>query len=78
LFVDKYYLCDAGYTTMLGFIAPYIGVRYHLKEQVGKEPLNHRELFNLCHSSLRSKIESAFDILKNRFKILRCQVDFLY
>lgn len=68
----KYYLCDAGYTTMPGFIAPYRGVRYHLKEQHGRTPENHQELFNLRHSSLRSKVESAFGILKNRFKILTC------
>ncbi|XP_020262996.1 protein ALP1-like [Asparagus officinalis] len=66
----KYYLCDAGYPTMPGFISPYRGVRYHLKEHSGKTPKNRRELFNLRHSSLRSKIESAFGTLKNRFKIL--------
>ncbi|XP_020263332.1 uncharacterized protein LOC109839313 [Asparagus officinalis] len=79
----KYYLCDAGYTTMPGFISPYHGVRYHLKEQIGRTPKNRRELFNLRHSSLRSKIESTFGCLKNRFKILtakphypfRAQVD---
>lgn len=68
--VGKYYLSDAGYTTMPGFISPYRGVRYHLKEHTGKTPMNRRELFNLRHSSLRSKIESTFGILKNRFKIL--------
>ncbi|XP_020271667.1 uncharacterized protein LOC109846838 [Asparagus officinalis] len=66
----KYYLCDAGYPTMPGFISPYRGVRYHLKEHSGKTPKNRRELFNLRHSSLRSKIESTFGTLKNRFKIL--------
>ncbi|XP_020262568.1 uncharacterized protein LOC109838546 [Asparagus officinalis] len=55
---------------MPGFISPYRGVRYHLKEHSGKTPKNRRELFNLRHSSLRSKIESAFCTLKNRFKIL--------
>ncbi|XP_020258814.1 uncharacterized protein LOC109835240 [Asparagus officinalis] len=68
---------------MPGFISPYRGVRYHLKEQIGRTPKNRRELFNLRHSSLRSKIESTFGCLKNRFKILtakphypfRAQVD---
>ena len=55
---------------MPGFISPYRGVRYHLKEHSGKTPKNRRELFNLRHSSLRSKIESTFGTLKNRFKIL--------
>ncbi|XP_020262563.1 protein ALP1-like [Asparagus officinalis] len=66
----KYYLCDAGYTTMPGFISPYRGVRYHLNEYRGRPINNRRELFNLRHSSLRSKIESTFGLLKNRFKIL--------
>ncbi|XP_020263313.1 putative nuclease HARBI1 [Asparagus officinalis] len=78
LIKDKYYLYDTGYTTMPGFIAPYCGVRYHIKEQDDREPLNHHELFNLCHLSLRSKIESTFGILKNRFKILTCRPDFLF
>lgn len=63
-------MCDAGYTTMPDFISPYRGVRYYLKEYTGKTPNNRKELFNLRHSSLRSKIESAFGIFKNRFKIL--------
>ncbi|XP_020258716.1 uncharacterized protein LOC109835134 [Asparagus officinalis] len=66
----KYYQCDAGYPTMPSFISPYRDVRYHLKEHLGKTPKNRRELFNLRHSSLRSKIESAFGTLKNHFKIL--------
>ncbi|XP_039130873.1 protein ALP1-like [Dioscorea cayenensis subsp. rotundata] len=66
----KYYLIDAGYTTMNGFIAPYRGVRYHLKEHNGRAPMNPKELFNLRHSMLRSHVERAFATLKNRFKIL--------
>ncbi|XP_020271546.1 uncharacterized protein LOC109846712 [Asparagus officinalis] len=65
---SKYYMCDAGYPTMPDFT--YRGVRYYLKEHSGKTPKNRRELFNLRYSSLRSKIESVFGTLKNRFKIL--------
>ncbi|XP_020242914.1 protein ALP1-like [Asparagus officinalis] len=72
----KYYLCDAGYTIMPGFISPYRGVRYHLKEHTGRTPKNRNELFNLRHSSLRSKIECAFGILKNRFKILAAKPNY--
>jgi len=68
--IGKYYLVDAGYTTMPGFIAPYRGVRYHLKEIEGRRPQNARELFNFRHSSLRSTIERSFALLKNRFGIL--------
>ncbi|XP_020263684.1 uncharacterized protein LOC109839604 [Asparagus officinalis] len=70
VYEGKYYLCDVGYPTMPGFIAPYRGVRYHLKEHSGRVPNNRRELFNLRHSTLRSKIECTFGILKSRFKIL--------
>ncbi|XP_020262484.1 uncharacterized protein LOC109838448 [Asparagus officinalis] len=62
--------CVIRVTQPCQFYLPYRGVQYHLKEQIGKTPNNRRELFNLRHSSLRSKIESAFGILKNRFKIL--------
>jgi hypothetical protein len=68
--IGKFYLVDAGYTTMPGFIAPYRGVRYHLREIDGRRPQNARELFNFRHSSLRSTIERAFALLKNRFGIL--------
>ncbi|XP_020272311.1 uncharacterized protein LOC109847495 [Asparagus officinalis] len=55
---------------MPGFISPYRGVRYHLNEYKGRPINNRQELFNLRYSSLRSKIESTFGVLKNRFKIL--------
>ncbi|XP_020271005.1 uncharacterized protein LOC109846194 [Asparagus officinalis] len=61
---------------MPGFISPYRGVRYHLKEHIGRTPRNSRELFNLRHSSLRSKIESTFGTLKNRFKILTAKPNY--
>lgn len=54
---------------MPGFIALYHGVQYHLKEHRGRTPTN-KELFNLQHFSLSSKIDHAFSLLKNRFKIL--------
>ncbi|XP_020260989.1 uncharacterized protein LOC109837243 [Asparagus officinalis] len=72
----KYYLCDAGYTTMPGFISSYRGVRYHLKEHTGRTPKNRKELFNLRHSSLRLKIECTFGILKNRFKIISAKPNY--
>jgi hypothetical protein len=55
---------------MPGFIAPYRGVRYHLREIEGLRPQNARELFNFRHSSLRSTVERAFALLKNRFGII--------
>ena len=37
-------------------IAPYRGVRYHLKEYSVHPPENAKELFNLRHASLRTAI----------------------
>lgn len=67
----KYYLVDACYTNMPGFIAPYHGVRYRLSEFAGCQPENANELFNYRHSSLRSAVERSFGVLKARFPILK-------
>lgn len=62
-----------------GLITPYRGVRYHLKEySATNPPQNHRELFNLRHSSLRNAIERAFGVLKKRFEILSSSTEPTY
>jgi len=66
----KFYLVDVGYACRLGFLPPYRGTRYHLREYGTRSLQNARELFNLRHSSLRVTVERAFGALKNRFKIL--------
>ena len=68
--LDKYYLVDTGYGIRNGFIPPYSGVRYHLKEYDDNPPQNEKELFNLRHSSLRTTIERGFGVLKKRFKVV--------
>ncbi|XP_024198698.2 protein ALP1-like [Rosa chinensis] len=68
---NKYYLVDAGYTNGPGFLAPYRGTRYHLNLWRGNTPRDHKELFNLRHSSARNTIERAFGLLKKRWAILR-------
>ncbi|XP_066376448.1 protein ALP1-like isoform X2 [Miscanthus floridulus] len=67
----KFFLVDAGYACRPGFLPPYRGCRYHLKEYGNRNyPTNPKELYNLRHSSLRVTVERAFGALKNRFRII--------
>ena len=68
-----YYLCDNGYANSNGFLTPYKGVRYHLREwgPGNSMPENHREMFNMRHTKARNIIERAFAVLKMRWGILR-------
>ncbi|XP_041999625.1 uncharacterized protein LOC121749079 [Salvia splendens] len=70
---DCYYLCDNAYANSEGFITPYKGVRYHLKEwgNGAQAPQSPEELFNLKHSKARNVIERSFAVLKMRWGILR-------
>ncbi|KAF2299432.1 hypothetical protein GH714_031927 [Hevea brasiliensis] len=68
----KYYVVDAGYQQMEGYLAPYKGTRYHLPDfQRGGRPRGLKEIFNRWHSSLRCCIERTFGVWKARWKILR-------
>ncbi|WCJ20880.1 hypothetical protein M5689_003083 [Euphorbia peplus] len=52
-----YYLCDGGYTNGEGFLAPYRGHLYHLREWNNgpRQPQSAEEYFNLRHASARNK-----------------------
>ncbi|XP_028119487.1 uncharacterized protein LOC114316977 [Camellia sinensis] len=67
----KYYLVDAGFTNMPGFLAPFRSQRYHLQEFRGRRYAEPKELFNHRHLSLLNVIERTFGVLKKRFPILR-------
>ncbi|KAK2661763.1 hypothetical protein Ddye_000337 [Dipteronia dyeriana] len=58
---------------MLGFLTPYRGERYHLRDYEGPEraPRGPKELFNYRHSSLQNVIELCFGVLKARFTVLK-------
>ncbi|KAL0416869.1 UNVERIFIED_CONTAM: hypothetical protein Slati_3518800 [Sesamum latifolium] len=73
--IRNYYLCDNGYANADGFLTPYRGVRYHLKEwgRGAGGPQNKEELFNLKYSSARNVIERTFGLLKIRWGILHSQ-----
>lgn len=66
-------MCDSGYANSDGFLTPYRGVRYHLKEwgPENSQPQNAQEMFNMRHSKARNVIERAFGIMKMRWGILR-------
>ncbi|KAK6139286.1 hypothetical protein DH2020_026964 [Rehmannia glutinosa] len=69
----NFYLCDNGYTNGDGFLTPYRGVRYHLKDWGGGNsiPRNKEEFFNMKHAKARNVIERTFGMLKERWAILR-------
>ncbi|WVZ49552.1 hypothetical protein U9M48_000899 [Paspalum notatum var. saurae] len=69
---DKFYLVDAAYGSMPGFLGPYRNTRYHLQHfKQGHSPDTMEELFNYRHAQLRSTVERAFGQLKNKFWILK-------
>ena len=65
----KYYLVDSGYPNRPGFLAPYRGTTYHIREFRHRQggPTGKNEVFNYAHSSLRNIIERSFGILKNKW-----------
>ena len=69
----KFYLVDGGYANTPSFLAPYRGVRYHLKEfgSGRRRTQNPKELFNHRHAVLRNHVERALGVLKKRFPILK-------
>jgi hypothetical protein len=69
----KFYLVDGGYANTSSFLAPYRGVRYHLKEFGAghRRPRNPKELFNHRHAILRNHVERALGVLKKCFPILK-------
>ncbi|XP_042014843.1 putative nuclease HARBI1 [Salvia splendens] len=71
--IGTYYLCDNAHANSEGFLTPYKGVRYYLKEwgPAAHVPQNPKELFNMRHTKARNIIERAFAILKMRWGILR-------
>ena len=71
-FVDEFYVVDAGYPNISGFLAPYRGECYHRNDFGGRgRPRTKVELFNQRHSSVRNVIERCFGVLKARFPILK-------
>ncbi|XP_072146884.1 uncharacterized protein [Setaria viridis] len=69
----KFYLVDGGYANTPSFLAPYRGVRYHLKEFGAghRRSQNPKELFNHHHALLRNHVERALGVLKKHFPILK-------
>ena len=68
---EKYFLVDAGYANRHGFLSPYRGTNYHLRDRRRLGGDCKKELFNYRHASLRNAVERTFGIWKSRFRILR-------
>lgn len=70
-YTGKYYLVDAKYANIPGFIAPYPQVPYSkLIFNGGFHPQDASELFNQRHSTLHNVARNTFAALKERFPIL--------
>lgn len=76
---EKYYLVNAGYTHMTGYIRSYKGenIRYHLEDFRRTRtsrlcaPRGHKKSFNYLYSSCRMIVERTFGVWNARFRILR-------
>lgn len=67
----KYYLVDAGYPNMKGYLSPYKGERYHIPDfRDGSQAQGIHEVFNHAHSSLINVIERTIGVWKRRWHIL--------
>ncbi|GKV01143.1 hypothetical protein SLEP1_g13723 [Rubroshorea leprosula] len=63
----KYYLVDAGYPNINGYLAPYKGERYHIPDfRRRSQPIGYQEVFNHAHACLRNVIERSIGCWKNR------------
>ena len=71
LIEGKYYLVDSGYANRIGYLAPYWGTNYHIRNRRRLGDNHKKELFNYHHASLRNAVERTFEIWKSRFRILR-------
>ena len=70
--IGKYYLVDAGYPQIKGYLGPYRGERYHLPDfRRGSQPRGKKEIFNHIHSSLRCTIERTFGVWKNSWRMIQ-------
>lgn len=76
--LDKYYLVDAGYTNLPGYLGPCRGQRHHKDDfnRVNTEFHSKMDLFNHKHSSLRNVVERCFGVLKARFPILKAMPEY--
>ena len=61
---EKYYLVDAGYSNSDGLLAPYRGVRYHLKEWGNSRDKCDYSLFYVIYSDYISSI-TGLVLIKN-------------
>ena len=71
--VGRYYLADAGYMEIQGYMTPFWNTRYHMNDfrVVELETLERGAKFNYIHSRLCNVIEWRFGGLKEWWHILQ-------
>ncbi|XP_071725018.1 uncharacterized protein [Rutidosis leptorrhynchoides] len=63
----KYYLIDAGYLNIKGYLGPYRGNKYHISDfRRANGPLGLKEKFNKIYSSKHNMIERTFGVWKKK------------
>jgi len=68
----KYYLVNTRYPNEYGYLGPFKGERYHFQDFRRRgQPTSRKERFSCAHSSLRNVIERAFEMWKQRWRILQ-------
>ena len=63
-------MINSGFPNRPGYLAPYRGTNYHIRDRRWQGGDSKNERFNYWHASLHNVVEWTFGLCKNRFQIL--------